>query len=177
MTAQQRSTVLMVTTLSQWWPSRLQNRSSRTDCNCHSWLRPRKKILSPFNVAQIRSLGQRCGEDQRGKGMEGEGREGKGPQGLVDTPHVPNPGKYPAVVGRGKYRTRHWRTTITGVDNDGPDTDVQVVRVDRDGPYYVTTTFNVRKCRSVNVHVCSFWYVFVRSVNVHPCYLVIILII
>jgi len=37
-----------------------------------------------------------------GKGREGERegerkREGKGPQGLVDTPHVPNPEKYPVM--------------------------------------------------------------------------------
>ena len=35
-----------------------------------------------------------------GEGREREGRrkKGRGPQGLVDTPHVPNPEKYPVRV-------------------------------------------------------------------------------
>ena len=40
--------------------------------------------------------GSREGKRREGE-REGKGRgEGKGPQGLVDTPYVPNPGKYPA---------------------------------------------------------------------------------
>jgi len=41
------------------------------------------------------------GEREKGEGGEREGkrrREEKGPQGLVDTPHVPNPEKYPAQI-------------------------------------------------------------------------------
>jgi len=40
----------------------------------------------------------------KGGGRGGRGRKGKGggegghPQGLVDTPHVPNPGKYPEIA-------------------------------------------------------------------------------
>jgi len=42
--------------------------------------------------------GEERGREGRGKGKgRGEGK-GRDPQGLVDTPHVPNPEKYPELI-------------------------------------------------------------------------------
>ena len=67
---------------------------------------------------------ERGGRGGRGKGKKrGEGK-GRDPQGLVDTPHVPNPEKYPAEMDRDirtdqdlGQRQMYWTCPLAGVDD------------------------------------------------------------
>ena len=62
---------------------------------------PIRGVNTPQTFAQHPRLQEERGRERKGREGKGKGRgEGKkrDPQGLVDTPHVPNPEKYPAQI-------------------------------------------------------------------------------